>query len=71
MKEHVTLMVYRRQESQPFRWLVAAIVFVLGMCVTFSEVSGAEGMPTEAVTQSTIASPHITSIAVEVMPQHP
>lgn len=64
-------MVYRRQESQPFRWLVAAIVFLLGMCVTFSEVSGAEGTPKQVVTQSTIASQHNASIAVEVMPRHP
>ena len=71
MKERVSLMAYRRQERQPFRWLVAVIIFVLGMCVTFSEVSGAEGTPTPTVNQSTIASQCITSIAVEATPRHP
>lgn len=39
MKDNRTL-IYRRRESHPFRWLFAAIAFVLAMTITFEEVGG-------------------------------
>lgn len=39
MKDDRTL-IYRRRESHPFRWLFAAIAFVLAMTITFEEVEG-------------------------------
>lgn len=42
-----TVTLYRKRESQPFKWFLAAIVFILGLTVTFSELFGVaitEGM---------------------------
>jgi len=69
-KEYVTVMVYRRQESQPFRWLVAAIIFALSMCVTFSEVSGAEGTPASVAFETTIANQQIVPPPVAITPEN-
>ena len=34
------MKVYEREEKHPFRWLVAAVVFVLVLTITFSDVDG-------------------------------
>ena len=36
------MTVYRDKRSQPLKWLVALIVFLLAMGITFSDVSGAD-----------------------------
>ena len=35
------MTVYRKRDSQPLKWLVAAIVFLLGLMVTMTDVYGA------------------------------
>ena len=34
------MVVYRRRSTQPFRWIVALILFVLAMTITFDVVEG-------------------------------
>ncbi len=34
------MMVYRRQEKHPLKWVLAAILFVMVMTITFSDVHG-------------------------------
>ena len=34
------MTVYRRSTSQPFKWLLAIIIFVLAMTITFNEAEG-------------------------------
>ena len=33
-------MIYRKNKSQPFKWLLALIIFILAMTITFDEVFG-------------------------------
>ena len=34
------MMVYKKSHSQPFKWLLAFVVFILVMSITFSDVYG-------------------------------
>jgi hypothetical protein len=34
------MMVYRRRERHPLKWVLAAIIFIVAMTITFSDVSG-------------------------------
>ena len=33
-------MVYRRQETHPLKWVLAAVIFIMVMTITFSDVHG-------------------------------
>jgi hypothetical protein len=39
------MMVYRRRERHPFKWVVAIIIFMLVLGVTFNEVYGLNLQP--------------------------
>ncbi len=34
------MVVYRRQEKHPLKWVLAAVIFIMVMTVTFSDVHG-------------------------------
>ena len=34
------MMVYRRQRTQPFKYILALIIFILALTVTFDDVEG-------------------------------
>lgn len=35
------MTIYKQKISHPFKWVMALIVFILGMTITFSDVYGA------------------------------
>lgn len=39
-EEGNTMTVYKEKRSQPFKWVLAIVVFVLAMTLTFDEVLG-------------------------------
>ena len=34
------MTIYKRKTCHPFKWLLALIVFILGLTITFSDVYG-------------------------------
>ncbi len=34
------MIMYRRRRSQPLKWVIALIIFILAMTITFDDVSG-------------------------------
>ncbi len=37
------MVMYRAKKRFPFKWIVAAVVFVATLCITFSDLYGACG----------------------------
>jgi hypothetical protein len=34
------MVVYRTKKKRTFKWILAAVIFIIAMCVAFSDVSG-------------------------------
>jgi len=37
------MTLYKSRPSQPLKWVVALIIFIMAMCITFSDVYGTPG----------------------------
>ncbi len=47
------MTVYKRNATQPLKWFVAILVFVLAMTITFDEVEGVNIPPSKSPSQTT------------------
>jgi len=47
------MTLYKSRPSQPLKWAVALIIFIMAMCITFSDVYGTPGNDGNNVTVTT------------------